>query len=243
MEKLKPKSKNILSLLLLAGLVFSVIQMARSAPPNPGHGWLEMGDSPNDFLPVARGGTGTTSLALNGVMVGNGANGVKLIAPGISGNLLASNGTTWIGATSPSVLTGAVFLLWSNETNSVLLGASTTETTLSSWVLNVVNTTYSYYLIEAQVNTNLTNNSNRNVTYDWNFKEGANLKKTIQWRSIAWTLAGVRNNSTNFAGTLKTVIPSSAVPNSANFLISGKMSLSHANATMMVRSFRVYGIK
>tara|TARA_R110001599_G_scaffold149602_3_gene333500 strand:+ start:11681 stop:12589 length:909 start_codon:yes stop_codon:yes gene_type:complete len=46
-------------------------------------------------LPVANGGTGATALTANNVVLGNGTSAVQVVAPGTSGNLLTSNGTTW----------------------------------------------------------------------------------------------------------------------------------------------------
>lgn len=46
-------------------------------------------------LPVANGGTGATSLTANNVILGNGTSAVQVVAPGSSGNVLTSNGTTW----------------------------------------------------------------------------------------------------------------------------------------------------
>lgn len=46
-------------------------------------------------LGVAGGGTGATSLTLNNVILGNGTSAVQFVAPGSSGNILTSNGTTW----------------------------------------------------------------------------------------------------------------------------------------------------
>jgi len=46
-------------------------------------------------LPVANGGTGATSLTANNVILGNGTSAVQVVAPGTSGNVLTSNGTTW----------------------------------------------------------------------------------------------------------------------------------------------------
>lgn len=48
--------------------------------------------------PVANGGTGATTLVLNNVLLGNGTSAVQTVAPGATGNLLASNGTTWASA-------------------------------------------------------------------------------------------------------------------------------------------------
>lgn len=52
-------------------------------------------------LPVANGGTGATTLTANNVLLGNGTSAVQVVAPGTSGNVLTSNGTTW-QSTSPA---------------------------------------------------------------------------------------------------------------------------------------------
>jgi len=50
-------------------------------------------------LPVANGGTGATSLTTNNVVLGNGTSAVQVVAPGTTGNLLTSDGTTWASTT------------------------------------------------------------------------------------------------------------------------------------------------
>jgi hypothetical protein len=52
-------------------------------------------------LGVANGGTGATTLTANNVLLGNGTSAVQAIAPGSSGNVLTSNGTTW-ASTAPA---------------------------------------------------------------------------------------------------------------------------------------------
>jgi hypothetical protein len=49
-------------------------------------------------LAVADGGTGGSSLAANNVLLGNGTSPIQTVAPGTSGNVLVSNGTTWQSA-------------------------------------------------------------------------------------------------------------------------------------------------
>ena len=56
-------------------------------------------------LGADQGGTGATSLTLNNVVLGNGTSAVQFVAPGTSGNVLTSNGTTW-QSTTPAA-TGA----------------------------------------------------------------------------------------------------------------------------------------
>jgi hypothetical protein len=53
-------------------------------------------------LAVADGGTGSSSLAANNVLLGNGTSALQVVAPGASGNLLRSNGTTWVSGAPAS---------------------------------------------------------------------------------------------------------------------------------------------
>ena len=57
-------------------------------------------------LPVANGGTGATSLTANNVILGNGTSAVQFVAPGTTGNVLTSNGTTWTSAAPAITLAG-----------------------------------------------------------------------------------------------------------------------------------------
>jgi ABC-type uncharacterized transport system ATPase component len=47
-------------------------------------------------LPVGNGGTGAITLAANAVILGNGGSAVQTVAPSTAGNVLVSDGTTWI---------------------------------------------------------------------------------------------------------------------------------------------------
>ena len=47
-------------------------------------------------LPVGNGGTGATTLSANAVLLGNGTSALQTVAPGTVGNVLVSNGTTWV---------------------------------------------------------------------------------------------------------------------------------------------------
>jgi hypothetical protein len=57
-------------------------------------------------LPVSGGGTGNSSLTANTVLLGNGTSAVQTVAPGTSGNILASNGTTWVSQANTGITTG-----------------------------------------------------------------------------------------------------------------------------------------
>ena len=49
--------------------------------------------------PVSAGGTGSTTLTANNVLLGNGTSALQVVAPGTAGNVLTSDGTTWASTT------------------------------------------------------------------------------------------------------------------------------------------------
>jgi hypothetical protein len=49
-------------------------------------------------LAASNGGTGATTLTANNVIIGNGTSAVNFVAPGTTGNVLTSNGSTWTSA-------------------------------------------------------------------------------------------------------------------------------------------------
>lgn len=57
-------------------------------------------DPPNQdvtgVLPASNGGTGNATNPLNSVLLGNGGGALQAVAPSTSGNILQSNGTTWV---------------------------------------------------------------------------------------------------------------------------------------------------
>jgi hypothetical protein len=80
-------------------------------------------------LAVADGGTGRSSLAANAVVLGNGTSGVNTVAPGANGNLLTSNGTTWVSAAPPVVAgLGLSGETWKDVTSSRAVNQTYTNT-------------------------------------------------------------------------------------------------------------------
>jgi hypothetical protein len=74
---------------------------------------------------VANGGTGLTTLTANNVMLGNGTSTPAFVAPGTSGNVLVSNGTTWVSGTA-GIGTDQT---WTDVTGSRTSGTTYTNTT------------------------------------------------------------------------------------------------------------------
>jgi hypothetical protein len=76
-------------------------------------GSVALGSEVSGTLPVGNGGTGATTLTANNVLLGNGASAPLTVAPGTVGNLLQSNGTTWISGPAPPVpVDDALLFAW-----------------------------------------------------------------------------------------------------------------------------------
>ena len=66
-------------------------------------------------LVVSRGGTGLSTLDSNNVILGNGTSSVQFVAPGTSGNVLSSNGTTWVSTATGVIVSGTPITLSGTE--------------------------------------------------------------------------------------------------------------------------------
>lgn len=82
---------------------FNLSQLANNLDSS---GRLDAADGLVNAVPVPNGGTGTSSLTQNNVILGNGTSAVQFVAPGASGNVLLSNGTTWQSGPNVSGATG-----------------------------------------------------------------------------------------------------------------------------------------
>jgi hypothetical protein len=78
---------------------------------------------------VANGGTGATTLSANAVLLGNGTSALQTVAPGATGNVLTSNGTTWASSAPAGGST-------TNTYKEAVRVASTANVTLASAVEN-----------------------------------------------------------------------------------------------------------
>jgi hypothetical protein len=233
---IKPNKNVILTILLLAGIAWSIFNIF-SAPPDPGHAWADLGDIPGDALPVARGGTGTTTLALNGVILGNTTGNVKFVYPGTNGNVLASNGTTW----ASSNLTGLVTLLYSDETSNTETFSSTSEINFKWWVMNINPALYNYYILEADIMGNMANGGNGVVTYNWNLNF-ASYNGRFLFR-LGGGNAATTMNGVKYSTTISTTTVGVTLPAAANLKVSGNMTAANASLGITVHAFRVYGVK
>ena len=77
---------------------------------------------------IANGGTGATTLTANNVLLGNGTSALQVVAPGTTGNVLTSNGTTWTSAAPSAPLASAggvgAYALMKKVSGTAAFGAS-----------------------------------------------------------------------------------------------------------------------
>ena len=85
-------------------------------------------------LPVTEGGIGAATLTADAVLLGNGTSALQTVAPGSSGNVLTSNGTTWVS--SAAAPAGQVNLLTYGVGSSVYNDEFTSTTISSQWTLS-----------------------------------------------------------------------------------------------------------
>lgn len=83
-------------------------------------GSIDLTSKVTGALPVANGGTGASTLTANNVILGNGTSAVQFVAPGTSGNVLTSNGTTWTSAAPAGGLTIGTTTITSGTNGRVL---------------------------------------------------------------------------------------------------------------------------
>lgn len=99
-------------------------------------------------LPVANGGTGTTTLTANNVILGNGASAPTFVAPGATNNVLTSNGTTWTSVTPTAFAypgAGVAISTGSGWTTSVAPGSANNVLTSNGTVwASVAPTAFAY---------------------------------------------------------------------------------------------------
>jgi len=80
----------------------TVLKISKGVTGSSSTTFVNLASNVTGTLPVANGGTGATTLTANNVILGNGTSAPLLVAPGTTGNVLTSDGTTWASSTPPA---------------------------------------------------------------------------------------------------------------------------------------------
>jgi hypothetical protein len=135
-------------------------------------------------LSVARGGTGATSLTSNNVLLGNGTSAPQTVAPGTSGNVLTSNGSTW-QSTAPSAGGGTRIYI-----TSVTLGSAAATITIDNAAFG--SSTYDYLILEAK---DLKNTGGGSTQIKFNYRSGGSNQTASNYDgSYFWVDTSLANS-------------------------------------------------
>lgn len=171
---------------------------------------LSAGSITSGTLGVGNGGTGATSLTLNSLLLGNGTSSVQFVTPGTTGNILTSNGTTWIssaplstgpslngGSAGPQIVTAAggvslasigtmnmVWVIGSLGAVTVTATPSITACTADGQILRVIGTD-DIKTVTLQDNAGLTG-SNLQINGNWVGKKYSTLTLHCDITLSAW---------------------------------------------------------
>lgn len=113
-------------------------------------------------ITVAQGGTGLSTLTAENVLIGNAANAIKVVAPGTTGNVLTSTGTTW-SSQAPGAASGNITL---GNTTISLGGTATSVGNLTLTNTTVTNYTETRFTANSStaITLNLTNGTMQDIT-------------------------------------------------------------------------------
>lgn len=160
-------------------------------------------------LPVANGGTGATSLTANNVLLGNGTSALQTVAPGTTGNVLTSNGTTWTSAT-PS--TGAMVLLAS------INASSATNVDFENYYNSSTYQAYQFVIGPIQMGGN--------TSLLMRFRLGGVYYQSSEYTYNTNQGSGVNNNNIPLTGGISVISNSSYASNFNVLLFNGGYGLS-----------------
>lgn len=134
-------------------------------------------------LKVSKGGTGAATLAANNVLLGNGTSAVQVVAPGASGNVLTSDGTTWSSSTPAAGVSLSADNTWtgtqtlagsSSKLGAVLDGVAEVATVSATAATGTIN-----YDVTTQAVRYYTSNASANWTTNFRASSGTSLNTAL----------------------------------------------------------------
>lgn len=167
-------------------------------------------------LPVANGGTSLTTLTANNVILGNGTSAPTFVAPSTNGNVLTSNGTTWQSSTPASGVSLSANNTWTGTQtfngSSSLFGTVLLD---SAETVNVVaaapSATTNFYVQSGSVQY-YTSNAANNWTLNVAFSSGTSMNTALAiGQSVTFVLVTTQS-ATAYYNSAVTIDGTSVTP-------------------------------
>lgn len=165
---------------------------------------------------VAQGGTGSTALTANNVLLGNGTSALQVVAPGTNGNVLTSNGTTWVSSTPAAGVSLSADNNWtgtqtfsgaSTKFGTVLVNAAETATISATAATGTIN-----YDITTQSVLYYTSNASANWTVNFRASSGTSLNTAMSTGQAITVAFLVTQGSTAYYNSAVQVDGASVTP-------------------------------
>ena len=200
----------------LASGVTGTLPIANGGTGTTSTTFVNLATNVTGTLPVANGGTGAATLTANNVILGNGTSAVQFVAPGSSGNVLTSNGTTWQSTTPAAGISLSADNTWtgtqtfsgtSAKFGVVLNDAAEVATVSATAATGTIN-----YDITTQSVLYYTSNASANWTVNFRASSGTSLNTALATGQSATVAFLVTQGATAYYNSAVQVDGSSVTP-------------------------------
>lgn len=200
----------------LASGVTGTLPIANGGTGTTSTTFVNLATNVTGTLPVANGGTGAATLTANNVILGNGTSAVQFVAPGSSGNVLTSDGTTWQSTTPAAGISLSADNTWtgtqtfsgtSAKFGVVLNDAAEVATVSATAATGTIN-----YDITTQSVLYYTSNASANWTVNFRASSGTSLNTALATGQSATVAFLVTQGATAYYNSAVQVDGSSVTP-------------------------------
>lgn len=207
---------NTLSNIDLASQITGTLPVANGGTGTTSTTFANLTTNVTGTLPIANGGTGATSLTANNVLLGNGTSAPQTVAPGTSGNVLTSNGTTWQSTTPAAGISLSDNNTWTGTQSftgsTSVLGAVLWDVAETTTIAATAATGTINYDTTSQTVLYYTSNASANWTVNFRASSGTTLNAALSTGQSLTAVFLVTQGSTAYYNSAVQIDGSSVTP-------------------------------